>query len=221
MSQAKPAQTLVQCDFDGTITHEDVSFLLLDAFADGDWRKMQPEYDAGKISVAKFSTRAFSMIKADKQTLLDFIVDKVKIRAGLFELLSYCKERGFQFVVVSNGMDFYVESILGELGINNIEVFAARTEFNPEGIRVKYIGPDGNQLQDGFKESYTRLFIGRGYRVIYVGNGASDIYPARQAHHTFATGTLIKTCEQEKVDCIPFMDLNEVVRGLELLDKNP
>jgi 2-hydroxy-3-keto-5-methylthiopentenyl-1-phosphate phosphatase len=28
-------QTLVQCDFDGTVTEEDVSFMLLDAFADG------------------------------------------------------------------------------------------------------------------------------------------------------------------------------------------
>jgi len=30
---------IIQSDFDGTITEEDVSFALLDVFAQGDWRE--------------------------------------------------------------------------------------------------------------------------------------------------------------------------------------
>jgi len=37
-------KTMVQCDFDGTITEEDVSFFLLDTFADGDWRQLWKDY---------------------------------------------------------------------------------------------------------------------------------------------------------------------------------
>ena len=37
-------KTLVQCDFDGTITEEDVSFMLLDAFADRDPRRWRQLY---------------------------------------------------------------------------------------------------------------------------------------------------------------------------------
>ena len=37
-------KTLIQCDFDGTVTEEDVSFFLLDAFAQGDWRALLREY---------------------------------------------------------------------------------------------------------------------------------------------------------------------------------
>jgi hypothetical protein len=54
-------QTLVQCDFDGTITHADVSYMVLDTFADGDWRKLLAEYRAGRITVGEFNTRAFVM----------------------------------------------------------------------------------------------------------------------------------------------------------------
>ena len=43
-------KTLVQCDFDGTVTEEDVSFFLLDTFAQGDWRRLLQEYKEGKIS---------------------------------------------------------------------------------------------------------------------------------------------------------------------------
>ena len=210
-------KTLVQCDFDGTITEEDVSFQLLDAFANGDWRQLLTEYREGKISVGDFNMKAFTMIRADRQTLLEFVKNEVRIRAGFNELLAYCHKRGFRFVIVSNGLDFYIEAILRDIGVDNIEVLAAQTHFSPEGIEVKYIGPEGNQIQDSFKEVYIRLFLSRGYRVVYMGNGASDIPSARLAHHTFATGELLAYCQQTNLNCTPFADLNDVVSGLELL----
>jgi len=72
-------KTLVQCDFDGTITEKDASFLLLDAFAQGDWRRLLRDYKEHKISVGEFNTRAFAMVKADKATLLEALKGKVKI----------------------------------------------------------------------------------------------------------------------------------------------
>jgi len=45
---------LIQSDFDGTLTQEDTSFLILDKFAKGDWRKILEEYRSGKISVGQF-----------------------------------------------------------------------------------------------------------------------------------------------------------------------
>ncbi len=209
---------MVQCDFDGTITHQDAGFLMLDAFASGDWRQLLTEYREGKIAVGHFTTQSFAMIKADRQTLLDFIKGKVEIRAGFSELLDYCRRKGFQFVIVSNGLDFYIESILRDIGVENVEVFAARTEFHPGGVEVKYIGPEGNQLQSDFKETYTRLFVKEGYRVIYVGNGISDLPPAKQAHHVFATGELLTYCQEININCMPFNNLDDIIKELELLD---
>jgi len=210
-------KTLFQCDFDGTITEEDVSFLILDAFASGDWRQLLTQYREGKISVGRFNMKAFAMVKADKQTLLKFVKSKAKIRAGFRELLAYCHRKDFEFVIVSNGLDFYIKTILRDIGMDNIEVFAAQTRFVPDGIDVRYIGPEGNQLEDNFKEAYVRLFLGRGYRLIYAGNGISDISPARQAHHIFATGELLTYCKDVNLNCIPFIDLNDIIRGLEFL----
>jgi len=219
MTPSTEVKTIVQCDFDGTITRQDVSFLILEAFADGNWRQLLDEYREGRISVGIFNTRAFAMVKADKQTLLQLVFRKNKgeIRNGFNELLACCSRKGFKFVIVSNGLDFYIEAILRALGVENIEFFAAHTRFRPQGLEVKYIGPDGNQLEDSFKEAYTRLFLSQGYRVIYMGNGISDSFPARQAHHIFATGDLLDYCQQTNLNCVPFADLSDVVRGLELL----
>lgn len=191
--------------------------MILDAFATGDWRRLLTQYREGKIPVGRFNTRAFAMVKADKPTLLQFVRSKARLRAGFHELLAYCHRQGFEFVIVSNGLDFYINTILSDMGIDNIQVFAARTRFTADGIDVRYIGPGGNQLEDNFKDAYVSLFLGRGYRLIYAGNGISDVSPARQAHHIFATGELLTCCQEINLNCTPFTDLNDVIRGLESL----
>ena len=218
MGSTGAMKTVVQCDFDGTITQDDQSFLLLDTFGKGNWRQLLAEYREGKISVSHFNIRAFVMVKEDKQTLLDFIKSKIKIRAGFSELLTYCRRNGFQFIIISNGLDFYIDAILKHIGVQNIKVFAAQAHFGSRGIEVKYMGLNESHSEGDFKETYVRLFLANGYRVIYVGNGLSDISPAKLAHHIFARDELLAYCKEASLNCTPFIDLNDVVRGLELLE---
>jgi 2-hydroxy-3-keto-5-methylthiopentenyl-1-phosphate phosphatase len=208
-------KTLVQCDFDGTITEEDISFLLLDAFAQGEWRRVLRKYREHKISVGEFNTRAFAMVKADEHTLLEALKGRVEVREGFRELVKYCLEKSFGLVVVSNGLDFYIRAVLTDLGLGNIEVHAAQAFFNPEGMEVRYVGPDGKRLNDGFKEAYVESFLKLGYGVIYIGNGDSDVAPAKSAHHVFATGDLLVYCKENSLNCKPFQDFRDVVKGLE------
>jgi len=208
---------LFQCDFDGTITPKDVSFLILDAFGSSDWRQLLEQYKEGKISVAHFNTRAFTTVKADKQTLLRLVSDKAQVRPGFHDLLAYCHRNGVKFVIVSNGLDFYIRAILRDIGVRDIEVFAATTRFGSDGIAARYLGPGGEQLEDGFKEAYLRSFQEMGYRVMYAGNGFSDIAPARQAYHVFTTGDLSAACKEMNINYTPFDDLNDIVKGLESL----
>ncbi len=210
-------KTLVQCDFDGTVTEEDTSFFLLDAFAQGDWRRLLREYKERKISVGEFNTKAFAMVKDDKPTLLEALKGKVKVRTGLHELVNYCLKKGFRFVIVSNGLDFYIKAVLKGLGLENIEVHAAQASFHPEGMKVQYVGPDGERLKDGFKEAYIKSFLKLGYRVIYMGNGDSDVAPVKYAHHAFATGELLAYCRENNLKYKPFENLIDVVRDIDLL----
>jgi 2-hydroxy-3-keto-5-methylthiopentenyl-1-phosphate phosphatase len=210
-------KTLVQCDFDGTVTEEDASFFLLDAFAQGDWRRLLREYKEHKISVGEFNTKAFAMVKNDKPTLLEELKGKVKVRAGLHELVNYCLKKGFRLVIVSNGLDFYIKAVLKDLGLDSIEVHAAQASFHPEGMKVQYIGPDGKRLEDDFKEAYIKSFLKLGYKVIYVGNGDSDFAPARYAHHVFATGELLVYCRESNLNYKPFENFIDIVRYIDLL----
>ena len=208
---------LVQCDFDGTVTEEDISFFLLDAFAQGDWRQLLREYKEHRMSVGEFNTKAFAMVKADKHKLLEALKGNVKVRAGFHELVNYCLKKGFRLVIVSNGLDFYVEAVLKDLGLRNIEVYAAQASFHPEGMKVQYVGPDGKRLEDSFKEAYTQSFLKLGYKVIYIGNGDSDVAPAKYAHYVFATGDLLAYCRENNLKYKPFETFIDVVKELNLM----
>ena len=208
---------MIQCDFDGTITEEDISFMMLDAFAQGDWREIFEQYRQNKISVGEFNTRAFAMVKASKTELLEVARNRVRLRGGLHELVSHCRSRGFRFVIVSKGLDFYIAAILKDAGLEDIEVYAAKTRFyrgGRRGLKVQYIGPDSTPLASDFKEAYTKAFLKQGYQVIYVGNGPSDIAPALHARHVFARDGLLDGCREINLKCTPFNDLNDIVRGL-------
>lgn len=210
-------KTMIQCDFDGTVTEKDVSFMMLDAYADGDWRQLLRDYQEGRISVGRFNMGAFAMVKADRESMLRVFKGNIAMRPGFVEMVDYCRARGFRFVIVSNGLDFYIKDIMDEIGLGDIEIFSARTSFQTDSVQVQYIGPDGNELDDNFKGAYVDTFLAEGYRIIYMGNGASDIAPATQCHHIFATGTLLEHCRQTNLNCTSFNDFNQVMQTLKLL----
>jgi 2-hydroxy-3-keto-5-methylthiopentenyl-1-phosphate phosphatase len=213
-------ETAVQLDFDGTVTEEDVSFLLLDKFAGDKWRKYLEQYTSGKISVAAFSKEVFGMIKADEKVLADFVLNspRVKVRPGFKELIDYCENKRIKVIIVSHGLTFYIEAILNKLGIKGLEIHAAENAFSPDGMKVRYLGPDGKELDAGFKEAYTDALSKKGYRVVYIGDGNSDIYPSRRADYVCATANLLKRCREEKLNCYPFNDFLDVIKIIDNLE---
>jgi 2-hydroxy-3-keto-5-methylthiopentenyl-1-phosphate phosphatase len=208
---------IIQCDFDGTLTMEDMGFYLLDTFAQGDWRKWLEQYRNDQITVGEFNSRAFATVRAAEEELVAATLSQVKLRNGFPELVAYCQKRGLRLAIVSNGLDFYIASILNDAGLGDVEAHAATSWFHPGGLTVQYIDPDGVALDNDFKAAYTRLFLKEGYKVAYVGNGPSDINPASLSQHIFARDGLLDYCKEKKLPCQPFDDLHDVIKGLESL----
>jgi 2-hydroxy-3-keto-5-methylthiopentenyl-1-phosphate phosphatase len=213
-------KTAIQIDFDGTVTLEDVSFLLLDTYVGSKWREAHKEYAAGKISVGAFNKKVFGMMRADKKTMTRLVLTdpSVKIRPGFKELIDYCRSKGYKIIIVSNGLMFYIEAILEKEGIKGLEIVAAENKFFKGGMNVRYVGPDGNEVDTAFKESYTADLRKKGYNVIYIGNGTSDIHPARLAQHVFATQDLLEKCKKDGLAHCTFNDFFDVINTLEKLE---
>jgi 2-hydroxy-3-keto-5-methylthiopentenyl-1-phosphate phosphatase len=139
------------------------------------------------------------------------------VRPGFSEFVDHCQQNGIPLVIVSNGVDFYIETILARIGMSHLELHCGHGVFSGDGITVSYEDPEGNPLDSGFKGRYLKWLRQRDSNIIYLGDGYSDIEPANQADHVLATGALPDMLKAESITATPFDDFYYVIRELQRL----
>ncbi len=208
---------IIQCDFDGTIIRNNLSVLIREKYACSDWQRIDSDYLHGQLTVEQSNKLQFTLIKEPKERLQEFVRQHIELRPGFVEFVRYCRESAIPFVIVSSGLDFYIEPVLVEIGMPDLELHCGRTSFSRDGIDVAYYDPEGNVLNQGFKKKYLTWLKKRGKSVIYLGDGLSDLEAARQADHVFATGHLLDLLAIHSIERSAFSDFYDLQRQIRLL----
>jgi len=202
---------IIQCDFDGTIIRNNLSVLLREKYACGDWQKIESDYLNGHLTVEQSNKLQFAFIKEPNEKLQEFVHRNIEVRPGFVEFVRYCEESSIPFVIVSSGLDFYIETVLQQIGLSDLEVRCGHTSFGKDGIIVTYTDPEGNTISRGFKKKYLAWLKKRGKSITYIGDGLSDLEAACQADHVFATGHLVKLLGGQSIPCRSFSDFHELL----------
>jgi len=208
---------IIQCDFDGTIIRNNLSVLLREKYARDDWQKIDSDYLHGHLTVEQSNKLQFALIKEPKERLQEFVRQHIELRPGFIEFVRYCQESAIPFVIVSSGLDFYIEPVLAQIGMPDLELHCGQTSFGKDGIAVSYYDPKGNIINEGFKKEYLAWLKKQGMNIIYLGDGLSDVEAARQADHVFATGHLLRLLSAEPVLCSAFSDFYDLLHQVRLL----
>lgn len=206
---------VVQCDFDDTITVGNVSVAIRAAFGPANWQEMEDEYVAGKLSVEQSNIRQFGLVKASRHEIEEFVRGDVVIRYAFDEFVDYCLGEDLRLVVVSSGLDIYVNATIDSLGFDHLEVHAGATRVSPEGLRVSYSDPSGTAITVGFKDSYVSHFKAQGHTVVYVGDGLSDHGPAGLADYVIARDGLADHMDSLGMPHYRFENFDEVGKHVE------
>ena len=205
----------VQCDFDDTIVTENVGKSLLNAFASTKWRAVENLYATGEITVEETNRREFALLNVTKQTIEDHVFETAELRPGFPEFLEHCASTGLNFSVVSNGIDLYIEPALHSLFSSTAQLHSAHGEISENGISISYLDPYGMDCQNAFKLSWLRYFKSQGQKVIYIGDGKSDISAAREADYVIATSSLEDYFRSERLDYFEFEDFYDVRQAID------
>ena len=206
---------IVQCDFDDTITIGNVSAAIHDAFGPDDWLSMEEEYLSGKYSVEESNIRQFALVRAEKEEIEAFVLGDVAVRYAFDQFVEYCLGEGVRLVIVSSGLDLYINPTISQMGFDHLDVYSGKAQVTPEGIKVEYTDPGGATITNGFKDSYIRHFKSQGNTVAYVGDGLSDITPAHEADFVIARGTLEEHCKESGLPYFGFETFDDVGRHVE------
>ena len=205
---------IVQCDFDGTITVNNISVALRERFAPGSWRGVEADYLRRRLSVEQSNRQQYTLIKESRQTLQEFARQKFELRPGFLKFVDNCRAADIRFVIVSSGLDFYIEAVLENIGTPELELHCARTSFTGDGINVTYFDPEGNTVEEGFKKGYLTWLKCRGEPLVYIGDGLSDFDAASSADYVFAINHLQQMLSAASIPHRTFTDFSDIWRQI-------
>jgi 2,3-diketo-5-methylthio-1-phosphopentane phosphatase len=188
-----PSRVRVYVDFDGTISLEDTTDVILERFADPSWQKVEAEWLAGRIGSRECLARQVDLIRATPDEL-DSICAEVPLDPHFPELVALCRSHDIAISVVSDGLDRVVSKMLTLAGVN-VPVLANRLEWiGGKRWRLAFPHADANcRTQAGHCKC---LALGKHPGIsILIGDGRSDFCAAETADLVVAKGSLVEHCQ--------------------------
>ena len=208
----------VLCDFDDTITQENVAHLILDRFGDGSWQELRRRYLEGAIPPEEYFERPFAQMRASREEMYSYVQEKGTVRDGFARLAHYCRRRGIGLAVVTLGLDFYVQALLSQEGLEWLPVYAVGTRFTQGGVRFEFPYAQEECGRWGIcKCSVVDRYRSEGRRVVYIGDGRNDVCPARRSDVVYARGELVELCRREGIPYRELEGFEDVIGELERL----
>jgi 2-hydroxy-3-keto-5-methylthiopentenyl-1-phosphate phosphatase len=204
---------LVLCDFDGTITTDDVTNVLWDRYGLPDWRAaLLPAYREGRRTTLELMDEGWQAIGISEGELLSAARASIGLRDGFRRFVDLCAQSGWRFHVVSCGLDWYLRAFLpADVG------FTCYTAALDGGWRVAL--PAGCTLQSGedFKVHVMAELLNESPDVtVFIGDGRNDLPIARQCDHVFALrgSTLARLCREEGLKAVEFESFDTISASL-------
>jgi 2-hydroxy-3-keto-5-methylthiopentenyl-1-phosphate phosphatase len=204
----------ILCDFDGTVAQDDVGDLLFNTFSnDGGPGDVIERWRRGEISSRECLEREAELVRA-RQDELDRFILKRKLDPYFKDFHDFAKKRGMEVVIMSDGLDYYIESMLIKHGLGEIDFFANRLKFNGDALEIEFPYYDMLGCQDCAccKTHHLYRYRDQGYYIIYVGDGLSDVCPCTAADLVFAKGNLLKYCRETGVNHIRYRNFRDIER---------
>lgn len=201
----------VLCDFDGTITNEDIGFQIIQTFAGPGWREIEDEYQRGEKGSREALEEIFAITRVSEETLAGFVDKHFHVDPYFPAFLDFCRQAGIAVTVLSDGFDFYIDRMFAKFRLD-VPYLANRLRVADCGLRADFPYKSGHCGACGnCKLNFAKRVKGRGSRIIYIGDGHSDKCVSALADMVFAKGVLAQHCEQKGIPFVPFAAFDEIL----------
>ncbi len=122
-------KVLVICDFDGTVSRTDVGNGLFNRFTGRGWQAIDDAYCSGEIGSREAYTRVAAILEGDRDRMLAFVLREAELDRHFPAFRQFCREKALDLIIVSDGLDFYIDAVLRRHNLGDIPVYANRTVF--------------------------------------------------------------------------------------------
>ncbi|KQP48702.1 phosphatase [Pseudorhodoferax sp. Leaf274] len=202
---------MVQCDFDGTISTEDVTDSLLQRFGRDGWQALEDAWERGDIGSRECMKGQVALLDMDRRAL-DAHLDTLAIDPHFPEFVRTAHALGMPVQVVSDGIDHAIHHVLRRHGLGALPVIANRlVQTAPRGWQLQSpwasaacVRASGNCKCERLAEQKQRHD-----RVLFVGDGTSDFCVSGRADFVLAKHKLIGHCMANGIAHAAFTDFSQ------------
>jgi 2-hydroxy-3-keto-5-methylthiopentenyl-1-phosphate phosphatase len=205
------------CDFDGTALTADLGDLIAQRYASvEEWTRAEARFRAGLVTHGGLIEEIFAAVRAERHELEAFARAQAVWRPGFARFLAACRDAAVPFLLVSAGLDVYIEPVLETLPPDlrgHLELRANHAVVSPEGVRLRFFGEDCG-FCGACKGYVVRELQARGHRVAVLGDGTGDRHAADAADHVFARAgsSLARACARDGLRHDVFATFDEVMQ---------
>jgi len=202
---------LILCDFDGTTCSNDMGNQIFNHFAKG-WREIDKAYSANKIGSRLAYLRIQPLFRGTETEMINYALHHEKIDPHFNVFYQFCKKKGIDLKIVSDGLDFYISSVLRKHGLQEIEFYSNRVVFqNDATLSIEFPSIRNGCDRCGTCKTTILNFHREFYdQIIYVGDSYSDVCPSKIADLVFAKPILSEKCRKNGKACIAYENFSDV-----------
>jgi len=209
--------TIIVSDFDGTITKGDSLYNFFDKFASSEWLDVEDLWTKGKISSKECLIKEFELVKGLSEKLIEDYTKTIEIDEDFFDFIELTKKENADFIVVSDGIDYFINKILKNNNINNIKLITNHAEFINGKFTLSFpngfVGCDNDsgtckcKVVSDLKKTHDKIY--------YIGDGASDFCVSEKVDYLFAKSSLKKHCLEKNIKFKPFETFGDIAKVIE------
>ena len=206
----------VFCDFDGTISIEDATDMVLSRFAGPEWEDIERLWKQGLIGSGECMRRQIALIQASRGEL-DRFLDTLAIDPGFEAFLSFCRRGDLPVTIVSDGVDYFIRRILARHGMDGLPIIANVLTCSVSQGRESYsLFPPFTAIGcvSGAGVCKCRVVDSHGLQV-YIGDGRSDFCVSDKVDLVFAKAKLVDYCEENGIPYVGFNDFSDLLPKME------
>ncbi len=207
----------ILCDFDHTITTEDVTDQLLEKLAAPEWREIEMQWEKGFIGSRACMQQQIALLNATKEQV-DAVADGIAIDRHFKTFAAFCAEKHLPLVIVSDGLDYVIERILGHHRIPHASVLASHLEYNGGGqwqLAVPFASENCTSQASTCKCEMSRQLrvAAHADNILYIGDGRSDYCVSmEEADFILAKDSLLTYCQQQQLPHRAFKSFAQATR---------
>ena len=165
----------------------------------------------GLIGSRKCLSEEFSLIRISSEELQTFL-GTIRVDPGFEDLVRLCREHGVPLTIVSDGVEAFIRRVLR--WHEPWELAVRANSINHRGDRLELRCPHSSErcrsAAAHCKCESVRTLSRDNRTSIYVGDGRSDLCPARSCGVVFAKGALAAALAKEGRPFVPFSGLGDV-----------